>query len=178
MDDEVSTTAVRLAGAADLAEVADLLRAFNAEFDEPAPDAPVLVARLDELLVAGDVVLLIGEPALGEPALGVAVLRFRPSLWSAGAECYLAELYVVPAERGRGLGRALLTSAIQEARRRGADTMDLGTSEDDVAARALYESMGFTNREGPGGPVMYVYERELGSPDRAPPLGRGDSTGG
>lgn len=44
----------------------------------------------------------------------------------------------------------------------GADHMDLGTSEDDVAARALYERLGFTNREGRAdGPVMYVYERAL-----------------
>jgi hypothetical protein len=40
--------------------------------------------------------------------------------------------------------------------------MDLGTSEDDTAARALYERLGFTSREGrPDGPVMYFYEREL-----------------
>jgi len=31
-----------------------------------------------------------------------------------------------------------------------------------VAARALYESLGFSNREGkPGGPINYFYEREL-----------------
>ena len=42
------------------------------------------------------------------------------------------------------------------------DYMDLGTSEDDVAARALYESLGFVNREGgPDGPISYFYEREL-----------------
>jgi ribosomal protein S18 acetylase RimI-like enzyme len=52
--------------------------------------------------------------------------------------------------------------AMDEARTRGADYMDLGTSEDDGAARRLYESLGFTNREGrPDGPIMYVYEREL-----------------
>ena len=40
--------------------------------------------------------------------------------------------------------------------------MELGTSEDDLAARSLYESAGFTNREGsPDGPVMLFYEREL-----------------
>jgi ribosomal protein S18 acetylase RimI-like enzyme len=40
--------------------------------------------------------------------------------------------------------------------------MLLGTSETDTAARALYESLGFINRErGPDGPVMYCYEREL-----------------
>ena len=40
--------------------------------------------------------------------------------------------------------------------------MELGTSEDDTAARALYESAGFSNREGrPDGPVMFFYERDL-----------------
>ena len=40
--------------------------------------------------------------------------------------------------------------------------MDLGTSEDDVAARHLYESCGFRRTEGDGGPLMFVYERDLG----------------
>lgn len=40
--------------------------------------------------------------------------------------------------------------------------MDLGTSEDDTAARCLYESLGFSNRDGkPDGPVSYYYERAL-----------------
>ena len=60
------------------------------------------------------------------------------------------------------MGRALLEAAIETARERGAVHMELGTSEDDTAARGLYESAGFTNREGrPDGPVMFVYEREL-----------------
>jgi hypothetical protein len=34
--------------------------------------------------------------------------------------------------------------------------------DNDTAARALYESAGFSNREGkPDGPVMFFYEREL-----------------
>lgn len=38
----------------------------------------------------------------------------------------------------------------------------LPPSEDNTAARALYESAGFTNREGrPDGPVMLFYERKL-----------------
>jgi ribosomal protein S18 acetylase RimI-like enzyme len=48
------------------------------------------------------------------------------------------------------------------ARERGADHIDLGTSEADMAARALYESLGFINRERrPDGPINYLYEREL-----------------
>jgi len=110
------------------------------------------------LLEAGDTFVVVG----GSGPDAVAVVRYRPALWSPGRECYLAEMYVVPPLRGRGLGRAVLQAAIDEARRLGADRMDLGTSETDVAARQLYESMGFTNREGgAGGPVMYVYERDL-----------------
>ena len=93
---------------------------------------------------------------------GIAVLRFRPAIWTDGLDCYLEELYVVPDQRGQGLGRALMQAAIELACGRGAKRMDLGTSEDDVAARALYESLGFINREGrPDGPISYFYEREL-----------------
>lgn len=40
--------------------------------------------------------------------------------------------------------------------------MDIGVDEPDVAARRLYESLGFTNRVGGNdGPVIYLYERGL-----------------
>ena len=56
----------------------------------------------------------------------------------------------------------VLLGGSEPARREGAARMDLGTSEDDVAARALYESLGFDNHEGkPDGPISYFYEREL-----------------
>jgi ribosomal protein S18 acetylase RimI-like enzyme len=55
-----------------------------------------------------------------------------------------------------------MEAAIELARGEGATYMDLGTAEDDRAARALYESLGFDNRGGkPDGPVNYFYEREL-----------------
>jgi ribosomal protein S18 acetylase RimI-like enzyme len=149
---------VRRGESADADAIARLLHDFNTEYDEPTPGPAALAARMRELLDAGDTAVLLA----GDGPDGLAVLRFRPSIWTAGLECYLAELYVVPALRGHGRGRALLEAAIALARETGADSMDLGTSEDDTAARALYERLGFTNREGrPDGPVMYVYEREL-----------------
>jgi ribosomal protein S18 acetylase RimI-like enzyme len=139
-----------------LTTAARLLCDFNEEYGDPAPPVPVLVERLVALTASGDTrVVLADEDA------GVALLRFRPGLWSAGQECYLAELYVVPGRRGQGLGRALLSSALEVARAAGAVRIELGTSEDDVAARKLYETLGFTRFEGPGGPLMFVYEREL-----------------
>jgi ribosomal protein S18 acetylase RimI-like enzyme len=86
----------------------------------------------------------------------------RSDVEAAGLTAYLEELYVVPERRGQGLGRALLEAAMDHARERGAARIDLNTSVDDVAARALYESAGFTNREGgPEGPPMLYYERDL-----------------
>jgi len=44
----------------------------------------------------------------------------------------------------------------------GAAHLDLCTGETDAEARGLYESAGFTNREGgEGGPRMLYYERDL-----------------
>jgi ribosomal protein S18 acetylase RimI-like enzyme len=149
---------VRLADADDAAAIGRLLYDFNREFDEPAPAPSVLAERLRQLIEGGDTQVVLG----GEGPDGLAVLRFRAAIWSSGLECYLAELYVAPASRGRGLGRALMEAALSQARLRGADTMDIGVDEPDLAARRLYESLGFTNRAGgAGGPLMYVYEREL-----------------
>jgi ribosomal protein S18 acetylase RimI-like enzyme len=150
-------SAVRRAGIDDAHDVARLLHDFNREFGEPTPPVDVLAGRVAGLLGGGDTVVLLA----GDGPDGVAVLRFRAAIWSSGLECYLAELYVAAAERGRGLGRALMEAAVREARAEGADTMEIGVDEPDTAARRLYESLGFSNREGGDGSLMYVYERDL-----------------
>jgi ribosomal protein S18 acetylase RimI-like enzyme len=149
---------VREAAVNDAGVIGRLLDDFNVEFGDATPGGQALAERIAELIEDGDThVLLIGDP----PA-GLSVMRFRKSIWSSALECYLAELYIAPAHRGRGLGRALMEATIDFARSRGADYMDLGTAETDTAARALYESLGFDNHEGrPDGPVNYYYEREL-----------------
>jgi GNAT superfamily N-acetyltransferase len=149
---------VRRADVEDAETIGRLLHDFNSEFDDPTPGPPALADRIRELLAQGEVTVLLG----GAEPDGIAVLRFRPAIWTDGLDCYLEELYVVPDRRGQGLGRALMEAAIEFARGRGAKRMDLGTSEGDVAARALYESLGFANRERPpDGPISYFYEREL-----------------
>ena len=127
---------MRRAGAADAAAVGRLLHDFNTEFEDVTPGPERLAERVRELIAGRETIVLLA----GTGPDGVAVLRLRPSIWTSGLECYLAELYVAPERRGEGLGRALMELAIEEARRAGADHMDLGTSEDDVAAlRTLRE---------------------------------------
>jgi ribosomal protein S18 acetylase RimI-like enzyme len=139
-----------------LADAGRLLHDFNTEFDDVTPGPPALTARLVQLVAEGDT-----EVLLLDPAEGVAVLRFRRSLWTPADECYLAELYVVPGRRGQGLGRVLLRACVDRAVLRGCDLIDLATSEDDLAARHLYEAEGFRRTEGEGGPMTFHYELEL-----------------
>ncbi|HEY7950828.1 MAG TPA: GNAT family N-acetyltransferase [Solirubrobacterales bacterium] len=138
--------------------MARLLHDFNTEFDEETPGVAVLAERVADFIEKDAVVFLL----IGDGPDGIAQMRYFPSLWSGELDAYLEELYVVPGLRGGGIGRTLLESAMETARAAGATRMDLNTGETDTAARALYESVGFTNREGrEDGPSMLYYEREL-----------------
>ena len=139
---------------------AQLLHDFNTEYGEPAPPPEQLARRLADLVAHDQVVALVAYDEARLP-VGVAVLRLQPSVWSTAAEAYLAELYVVPARRGRGHGRALLAEVVRIARAEGADYAFVVTSEDDRLAQRLYEAAGFRRTEGEGGPLMLAYERDL-----------------
>lgn len=154
-DDRVE---IRRGGIEDAADIARLLHDFNTEFAEPTPGVAALTEYSRQLLAASEMTVLLA----GRGPDGISLIRFRPCVWTGGPEAHLQELYVVPALRGRGIGRALLEATIATAREAGATGIDLNTGETDTAARALYENMGFSNREGsPGGPSMLFYERDI-----------------
>ena len=125
-----------------LAAVSVLMRDFDEEYDEPSPEPEALAAILRTRIADGNATVLLGRDESGGP-VGVAVLRLQPSLWSEAMEAYLAELYVVPARRGQGFGRALLSAVLDTSRDAGADYVFLITSEDDRLAQRAYEAAGF-----------------------------------
>ena len=149
---------LRVGGPQDAELVGAMLAEFNAEYGESLPTADTIARLAGPQLASGEVAVLFGP---GTPPAGFAQLRFRLSLYDDGPDACLEELWVRPAARGRGLGRALLLGAMDLARGRGATRIDLNTSVSDTAARSLYASAGFTNEEGPGGPSMLYYERDL-----------------
>ena len=59
---------------------------------------------------------------------------------SACMTCYMADLFVDPAERGTGAGRLLIDSVLSFARKRGLPSVDWLTQEFNYAGRRLYDS--------------------------------------
>lgn len=96
----------------------------------PAPDAPF---GIDGVLVADEA----GEVA------GYVALRHPTRLESNRHVLAVHGLAVAPAFQGRGLARALLRAAADEARARGARRLTLRVLGTNAGARALYEACGF-----------------------------------
>lgn len=63
--------------------------------------------------------------------------------WFVMDEGELANLAVTPEARGRGIGRAMLQSLIDDATRRGVGDLYLEVRESNAAARGLYLAFGF-----------------------------------
>jgi len=63
--------------------------------------------------------------------------------------CELTKMFLTPAARGKGLGRALLLAVLQEARARGYRLMELETDTSLKEAVQLYRRHGFVQIEHP-----------------------------
>jgi GNAT superfamily N-acetyltransferase len=149
---------IRRATPDDAAAVGRLMHDFNSEFEDWTPGVAALAGHYRELIGTGELIVLLA----GEGPDGFCQFRFKRSHYTGSPDACVEELYVVPPSRGRGLGRSLLEATIDAAREVGATHIELTTGECDAAARSLYESTGFTNREGSeDGPRMLYYEREL-----------------
>lgn len=149
---------VRRADPEDALVIARMLHDFNEEFGEPSPGPGVLEPRVRRF-IEEDVksFFLVGK----EPD-GFAQLDYVPSVWSEAPVGHLDELYVKPDRRGRGSGRELMDAVLADARERGAPGLEVVTGEDDTAARALYESVGFKNEiEGVNDTRSLFYELDF-----------------
>src|SRR5262249_9555551 len=76
--------------------------------------------------------------AAGEPG-GVAYVSLIWALEHGGKASWLEELYVVPARRGQGIGRRLLSAVIEHARRAGCAAIDLEVEASHGRAARLYQ---------------------------------------
>ena len=133
--------------------VVDTLREFGFEYD------PELDSDLDDpgaTYVAFWIGLVDGDVA------GSVALRDL-----GGGAFELKRMYLRSAHRGRGVGKRLLSTALDWARAKGASVVRLDTTEQMVSARHLYESAGFVRVEGESprqGQQRLLYELRLRTP--------------
>jgi len=72
---------------------------------------------------------------------GLAHVLLHRSTWSATWYCYLEDLFVDPARRNTGAGRALIEAVYREADARGCTRTYWMTEEGNATARALYDRL-------------------------------------
>ena len=128
------------ASTADLAVVAELFRAYAAAIgvDLGYQDFETELATLPGKYAAPSGALLIARDDQGVP-LGCVALR---PMGTDGC-CEMKRLYVSPAARGLGLGRALFSAIFAEADRLGYREIRLDTLPTMTEAIALYRKAGF-----------------------------------
>ncbi|MEO6083690.1 MAG: GNAT family N-acetyltransferase [Umezawaea sp.] len=102
---------------------------------------------LDVEQVRGIVARLEGK------AVGVAHYLFHASIWYVG-KCYLADLFVDPEVRRRGVATAMIEWVASDAEEHGAPGLYWNTL-DDAPARALYDKVAKFHQ----GLVLYTYRR-------------------
>jgi len=87
--------------------------------------------------------LAVAEDADGA-IVGTLQMTFIPGLSNQGAELALVEAVRVESRlRGRGVGRAMMQWAMDEARRRGCRNIELFTHLTRADAQRFYEALGF-----------------------------------
>jgi GNAT superfamily N-acetyltransferase len=133
--------------------VVDTLREFGFEYD---PELDRDLADPRATYVAFWIALVDGDVA------GSVALR------DLGGDVFeLKRMYLRSALRGHGVGKRLLSTALDWSRANGARTVRLDTSERMLTARHLYESAGFVRVEGESprqGQQRLLYELRLRTP--------------
>jgi GNAT superfamily N-acetyltransferase len=77
----------------------------------------------------------------GEEAIGMVNWVDHRSCWTSGDYCYLQDLFVNPARRARGVGRALIAAVNHAARVRGCSRVYWLTHETNTDAMTLYDQV-------------------------------------
>ncbi|WP_245730748.1 GNAT family N-acetyltransferase [Micromonospora pallida] len=133
-----------------------LARSFHAHF-AGRPGRPETKVNDDgyeqtwQRLLDGDQIRGISA-RLDDKMVGIAHYLFHASVWSAG-RCYMADLFVDPQVRRRGVATAMIQWVARDAEEHGAPRLYWNT-EVDADARALYDKV--ANYRGY---IVYSYAR-------------------
>jgi ribosomal protein S18 acetylase RimI-like enzyme len=138
---------VRAAMLSDLDALVPLFEGYRA-FYECEPNDNGARAFLRDRLTKVDSVIFIAEDESTGRAVGFVQLYPTFSSLRMGRALVLNDLYVAASHRGAGVARKLMEAARAFAEMSGVTSLSLETADDNVKARALYESLGYTIERG------------------------------
>lgn len=146
--------ATRLATLDDLEAVAALFDAYR-RFYQQAPDRALARRFLLDRMQNGESLILLACDQAGQ---AIGFCQLYPTFCSVEAAPIgvLYDLFVAPAMRRSGAGKALLLGAERLAAERGMARMDLTTARTNLAAQTLYASLGWVRDE-----VFHAYSKRV-----------------
>jgi ribosomal protein S18 acetylase RimI-like enzyme len=133
-----------LADVEHLSLVAPLFDQYR-QFYRQAPDIAAARKYIHKRLEKKDAVIFLAIRENGKQHQALGFVQLYPSLASIPMKpiWILYDLFVVPASRQLGVGKALMDRATQYGKSTGADSIILETAADNHAAQRLYESLGY-----------------------------------
>jgi ribosomal protein S18 acetylase RimI-like enzyme len=150
----MAKVATRPAETRDLDAIALLFDAYRQFYEKPA-DLALARSYIIERFKRKESVLILAEDETGEI---VGFTQLYPAFCSvlAARTFVLYDLFVAPAARGTGAGRALMEAAEAHGRKAGAARLELSTANTNKIGQSLYESCGWERDK-----VFYVYTKTL-----------------
>lgn len=128
-------TEIRALRASDQVAWQQLAQAYLTFYKTSRPDGDF--DRLWQRLQSGQALQALGASVNGQ-LVGIVHWLYHPSCWSEDV-CYLQDLFVSPAHRGRGLGQALIEAVADRALLNGSPRLYWLTQADNETARKLYD---------------------------------------
>jgi GNAT superfamily N-acetyltransferase len=114
--------------------------AFYGRSDAAALPPHVTEATWQRFFDSAEPVYALVAEAEGQ-LVGLVHYLFHRTTTRTELVCYLEDLFTAPAERGRGIGRALIEGVYEQARRAGLTSVYWQTHTSNAAGRLLYDKV-------------------------------------
>lgn len=132
---------LRIATPQDLEPLSGMAIAFRNHLERAVPSDAQFQASVARLLDSEDAAFYMAHEN-GRP-IGYVLQRFRYSMWAAGDEATIEDLFVSPDQRQNGAGKRLIQFAIEQAKAQGCRSVCLDTNENNLASTKIYTGLGF-----------------------------------